>query len=71
MTLTKNICTILKKDGEKQADRQAGTQREREREREKKTNPNQNKIKQNKTEKNKSSMLTIDMYSAGILHRRS
>jgi hypothetical protein len=31
MTLTKNICTILKKDGEKQADRQAGTQRERER----------------------------------------
>jgi hypothetical protein len=47
MTLTKNICTILKKDGEKQADRQAGTQRERERE------ENQSKPKQNKTIQNR------------------
>jgi hypothetical protein len=42
MTLTKNICTILKKDGEKQADRQAGTHRERKRE------GNQSKPKQNR-----------------------
>ncbi len=63
------------KEGWGKASRQAGRdterEREREREREKKTNPNQYKIKQNKTEKNKSSMLTINMYSAGILHSRS
>jgi hypothetical protein len=63
------------KEGWGKASRQAGREREREREREKKkkkkTNPNQNKIKQNKTEKNKISMLTIVMYSAGILNSRS
>jgi hypothetical protein len=66
MTLTKKYLHNLK-EGWGKASRQAG----REREKEKKTNPNQNKIKQNKTEKNKSSMLTIDMYSAGILHSQS